>query len=104
MGLSKREQAHIERRLIATLTEACETAKAEIVGFCWLTHEVDYQRFPASLRVTWVFQDQAQLDRALASGEGERMLELTAVALREAEVAFQQIATHVQFACEALRG
>ena len=25
MGLSKRDQAHIERRLVATLTDACET-------------------------------------------------------------------------------
>lgn len=53
MSLSKRDQAHIERRLVATLTEACETAKAEIVGFCWLTHEIDYAVFPSSLRVIW---------------------------------------------------
>jgi hypothetical protein len=31
----------MERRLIACLTEACETAKAEIDGFSWLTHAVD---------------------------------------------------------------
>ncbi|MBT9263374.1 hypothetical protein KKQ10_00650 [Pseudomonas sp. MG-9] len=38
MPLGKRELARIERRLIATLTDACETAKAEIKGFTWLTH------------------------------------------------------------------
>jgi hypothetical protein len=36
----------IERRLIATLTDACETAKTEIPGFDWLTHTVDYTAFP----------------------------------------------------------
>ena len=33
MLVSKRDQAQIERRLIAALTKTCETAKAEIVGF-----------------------------------------------------------------------
>lgn len=80
MLLSKRDQARIERRLVVTLTEACETAKAEIVGFAWLTHEVDYSAFPASLRVTWVFDTLANKRQALAVGQAERMVELTALA------------------------
>ncbi|CAH0164507.1 hypothetical protein ABH908_002370 [Pseudomonas frederiksbergensis] len=100
MSLSKRDQAHIERRLVATLTEACETAKAEIVGFCWLTHEIDYDAFPSSLRVIWVFDTQAHKDLALASGQGERMVELTAAALNEADVLVSPVAAHVQFDSE----
>lgn len=97
MLLSKREQAHIERRLVATLTEACETAKAEIVGFSWLTHEMDYAVFPSSLMVVWIFDTQANKDRALASGQGERMVELTAVALGEADVLVSPVSAHVHF-------
>lgn len=100
MGLSKRDQAHIERRLIATLTEACETAKAQIVGFEWLTHEVDYDEFPSSLRVVWIFDTQANKDQALASGQGERMVELTAMALNDADVLVSPVAAHVQFDSE----
>ncbi|MHC8344598.1 hypothetical protein [Pseudomonas sp. RT6P73] len=100
MGLSKRDHARIERRLVATLTEACETAKAQIVGFEWLTHEVDYDEFPSSLRVVWVFDTQANKDQALASGQGERMVELTAIALNEAEVLVSQVSAHVQFDSE----
>ncbi|RON57701.1 hypothetical protein [Pseudomonas frederiksbergensis] len=100
MALTKREQAHIERRLVATLTDACETAKAEIIGFSWLTHEVDYARFPSSLRVIWVFDTEAEKTRALADGQGERMVELTTVALTEAEVLVSPVAAHVQFDSE----
>lgn len=100
MPLSKRDQAHIERRLIATLTEACETAKVEILGFCWLTHEIDYDLFPSSLRVIWVFVTQANKDQALAGGQGERMLELTAIALNEADVLVSPVSAHVQFDSE----
>ncbi|UZE09800.1 hypothetical protein [Pseudomonas sp. B21-053] len=100
MASSKREQAHIERRLVATLTEACETAKAEIIGFTWLTHEVDYTRFPSSLRVIWVFNTEAEKNQALANGQGARMVELTTFALTEAEVLVSPVAAHVQFDSE----
>jgi hypothetical protein len=100
MLLSKRDQSHIERRLVATLTEACETAKAEIVGFSWLTHEMDYGVFPSSLMVVWIFDTQANKDQAIASGQGERMVELTAVALREADVLVSPVSAHVHFDTE----
>ncbi|MCU1749810.1 hypothetical protein [Pseudomonas sp. 6D_7.1_Bac1] len=100
MLLSKRDQARIERRLVATLTEACETAKAEMTGFSWLTHEVDYTAFPASLRVTWVFDTLANKSQALASGQGERMVALTAVAFSEADILVSPVSAHVQFDTE----
>ncbi|AUG01608.1 hypothetical protein CXQ81_13670 [Pseudomonas sp. 09C 129] len=100
MPSSKREQARLERRLAASLTDACETAKAEIVGFSWLTHVVDYAAFPASLRVVWVFDTQASKSLALACGQGERMLELTAMALHDAGVELQALAAHVRYDSE----
>ena len=100
MLLSKREQAQIERRLVATLTEACETAKARIVGFVWLTHEVDFAHFPASLRVTWVFDTRANRDQAVAGEPARQMLELTTAALREADVEVKQVSAHMAFDSE----
>jgi hypothetical protein len=97
MLLSKRDQARQERHLIACLTEACETAKAEIVGFQWLTHDVDYQRFPASLRVIWIFASQAEQDAAIAKGQDRLMQELTATALRAAAIQLETPAAHVHF-------
>ena len=95
MSLTKREQSRIERTLTATLTDACEAAKAEIVGFQWLTHDVDYQRFPASLRVIWVFASQAEQDAAIAKGQERLMQELTAAALQAAEIALDNPTAHV---------
>lgn len=95
MSLSKREQNRIERTLATTLTNACEAGKAEIIGFHWLTHDVDYQRFPASLRVIWVFASQAEQDAAIAKGQERLMQELTAAALQAAEIALETPAAHV---------
>ncbi|WDU63891.1 hypothetical protein LRS56_05005 [Pseudomonas poae] len=100
MPASKREITQLERRLIAALTDACETAKAEIPGFEWLTHTVDYAAFPQSLRVIWVFDTRASKDEALATGADQRMRELTAAALSEAEVGAVRLDRCVHFDSE----
>lgn len=100
MTSSKRDHARIERRLVARLTEACETAKGEISGFDWLTHTVDYTAFPQSLRVTWVFDTRANKDLALATGADQRICELTAAALQEADIPHAAINRCVHFDCE----
>lgn len=45
----------LERDIIRALTDVCEAAKTTHSGFEWLTHTVDYTKFPESLRVTLVF-------------------------------------------------
>jgi hypothetical protein len=85
MPPGKRELARIGRRLITTLTEACETAKGEIKGFAWLTHTADLNALAATLKVTWVFETLA--DRKLAQVDAKaRIFELTAIALKEANI------------------
>ncbi|WP_347332771.1 hypothetical protein [Marinimicrobium locisalis] len=100
MATSKRRQNQMERQLIKTLTEACEVAKAEIPGFSWLTHDNGNQSFPAGLRVTWIFDTQADLDRALAKGDGRRMQELTQSALEQAGLPSQLMPACLQFDSE----
>ncbi len=68
MKPNKRELKQMERQLVVALTEACEAAKAEVPGFCWLTHDNGVHHFPAGLRVTWIFDTQANRERALANG------------------------------------
>ncbi|WP_439858377.1 hypothetical protein [Pseudomonas syringae] len=100
MPSSKREQAQTDRRLVSALKNACETAKAEMPGFCWLTHEVDYAAFPASLQVVWVFDTLADKNAALERGLDKRMIGLTVEALDDAQVSLSNAAAHVHVDCE----
>lgn len=100
MSSPKRKYSGIERELIRALTLACEMAKSEIVGFQWLTHDVDYEQFPQSLVVTWMFDSEANRTRALASPDKARMLALTQAAFDEVGVSVTSIAEHVAFAVE----
>jgi hypothetical protein len=85
VSLGKRELARIERRLITTLTEACETAKGEIEGFTWLTHTVDLNALNETFKVVWVFETLA--DKKLAQAKAKaRIVELTSIALNEADI------------------
>lgn len=85
MSLGKRELARIERRLITALTEACETAKGEIEGFTWLTHTADLNALSETLKVVWVFETLA--DKKLAQANAKpRIVELTSIALNEADI------------------
>ncbi|RUO23929.1 hypothetical protein CWE09_12330 [Aliidiomarina minuta] len=64
----RNNEQKMERAIIQALTEVCEQAKPRVTGFSWLTHDVDYQRFPESLQVTLVFTEQtseAQIEHGL---------------------------------------
>ncbi|MCQ2990433.1 hypothetical protein NLO72_14500 [Pseudomonas tremae] len=95
MPSSKREQAHTERQLVTALTQACETAKSEMPGFVWLTHEVDYAAFPSSLQVVWVFDTLADKNAALSHALDKRMIELTGEAFAEAQLSVAKVSAHV---------
>jgi len=97
---SKRDQARIERQLSRCLTDACKAAKAQIAGFSWLTHEVDYRRFPESLQVTWIFATEAQRTDALAQGQDALMRTLTRAALDQAGIDMEKLIAPVRFDSE----
>jgi hypothetical protein len=99
MPAGKRELARMERLLITTLTEACETAKSEIKGFTWLTHTGDLNAAAETLKITWVFETLA--DRKLAQVQAKaRIRELTATALHEAGIELKLTDHNVRFDSE----
>lgn len=100
MATGKRALARQEREMVASLTEACAIAQSEIVGFAWLTHQVDLDDFPASLRITWVFTDDTDKARALAGEAKARMIALTAQALSDAGIVLDHVAWHLRFDSE----
>lgn len=60
-----------------------------------MTHHVDYARFPSSLMVVWVFDTDANRDQVLANGQNKRMLELTTLALSDANVHVSQVSANL---------
>lgn len=69
----------LDREIIRELTQVCEDAKFDHEGFIWLTHDVDYQRFPQSLKVTLVFNENVSKDVLL--GEFQALIPKVQLAL-----------------------
>ena len=100
LPLSARQQRQLDRELSRTLTQACDVAKAEVEGFGWVTHEVRWDDFPASLRVIWIFESNADIARALKEGWNQRLLALTDRALRDAEITVKRVEQHMDLDSE----
>ncbi|EGN75510.1 hypothetical protein A28LD_1123 [Idiomarina sp. A28L] len=62
----RKSDKKIDNEIIRKLTIVCEEAKHTDSGFVWLTHEVNYQRFPQSLKVILVFDDEVTEAQLLA--------------------------------------
>ncbi|MBH3426478.1 hypothetical protein I5S59_01875 [Pseudomonas alkylphenolica] len=100
MASMKRKHAGMERELARALTHACEVAKGELVGFEWLTHRVDYERFPESLMVTWVFDTDSNMNAATAGPGVARMQALTLEAFEDIGITVTAIASHLEMDSE----
>lgn len=60
----KKTDKKIDNALRSALTQVCEVAQDSIEGFVWLTHLVDYQAFPSSLKIACIFETDEQLANA----------------------------------------
>ena len=81
----------IDNQIRTSLTRVCDHALNHIHGFQWLTHHVDYHRFPQSLRVICVFDTNESLTEAINRGDDDRLRQhirdqLQAIKIRVADI------------------
>ncbi|QUM75448.1 Fis family transcriptional regulator [Moritella sp. 24] len=90
----------IDNNLCKVLTDVCETAKDEFQGFQWLTHQVNYNNFPASLKLTCVFDTNADIAQLTASKQELRLHGLLTQALITIDVKLKNINKQVKLDSE----
>lgn len=93
-----------DNALRQALTEFCDWALDNIPGFCWVTHLVDYQRYPASLRIICVFNTDADLAKAKGEQESEESITVLCDALsktlKTAQIVLPAPTQHIFFDTE----
>ena len=57
----RKSDKKIENQIIKTLSQVCESGLEEIAGFEWLTHTVNFEQFPDSLKITCIFNNNKDL-------------------------------------------
>lgn len=82
------------------LTDICEDFMKDFDGFLWLTHEVDYDNFPQSLRMTFVFASQASLDSFVASDGYPQLIAKLEKQLSQMKIPFKRLEDQMAFTVE----
>ncbi|WBA09730.1 Fis family transcriptional regulator [Salinivibrio kushneri] len=85
-----------DKAIREALTEVCELTMENIEGFEWLTHEVNYQRFPQSLTVRLMFKDQQTLAGFERSDDYQAVVSDVQSRLAAAGVTLKNINRHVE--------
>ncbi|KZN14713.1 hypothetical protein [Marinomonas sp. TW1] len=58
----RKSDKKLDNQIRIALTDVCESALKSLNGFEWLTHSVNYDRFPESLKVVCVFDTNEHLE------------------------------------------
>lgn len=90
----------IDNKLREALTEVCEIALENVVGFEWLTHLVNYNNFPGSLSVICIFDTNAELSEARSNQEDNCLYKLIKEKLAATGIEIRDIQQHVNFDTE----
>ncbi len=93
-------QKKIDNNVRKALTAACEDCLKDVAGFQWLTHQVNYTNFPASLFVTCVFDNDQQLEQAHEQGQTLMIQKRVQTALLKIGVKLKSAVTQVVFDTE----
>ncbi len=62
-----------DKQLRELLTELCEQHCKAVAGFSWLTHHIDWKNPQASLTLTLIFEQDAQLDAFMGARERSQL-------------------------------
>ena len=96
----KKTDKKYEKAIREALTEACDIALDEVAGFQWLTHQVNYSRFPDSLSVVCIFDTNSELASALLAKQDDFLRSLIREKLSAVGISIKDMVRQVSFDTE----
>lgn len=90
----------LDKQIRLALTRVCEGALHRIKGFTWLTHQVNYEKFPDSLMIYCIFELNDQLSAFLQSDDEKHLLALIQCELKTLNIQLKPMNKHVIFDTE----
>lgn len=96
----RKSDKKIDNQLRIALTDVCENALKNIQGFEWLTHTVNYDNFPKSLKITCIFNHNENLDNYLSSNNNQQLMLLIGAKLKTLNIQLKPIGKHIDYDSE----
>jgi len=96
----RKSDKKVDNQLRVTLTAVCDSALKDFTGFQWLTHLVNYENFPKSLKVVCVFDTNDNLSSFMASNSCHKLSKLIQTKLFGIGVNIKSMVTHIVYDTE----
>lgn len=96
----RKSDKKIENNLRESLTHVCELALEHVEGFEWITHRVNYDKFPQSLSIVCVFNTHAELSDAITNKQDKYLVGLIELELAKVAIKVGDLKSKVSFDTE----
>ena len=96
----RKTERKLENQLRLVLTDVCESALKEFTGFQWLTHLVNYDKFPDTLKVVCVFDTKENLTNFMTIKSNLKMNALIQTRLAAIGIHLKKMANHIAYDTE----
>lgn len=90
----RKSDKKIENKLRKALTTVCDHALLHCEGYLWISHQVNYQQFPQSLRITCMFSSS---ELARQADEDQHLSKLIMAQLKAIEIQLKQPQKQISF-------
>ncbi|MCL1066931.1 Fis family transcriptional regulator [Shewanella olleyana] len=99
----KKSDKKIDNQIRESLTDVCDVLIEQISGFQWLTHIVNFNAFPQSLKVVCVFDNEAQLTQLRLNKEDMFISQMIVhkLSLQGISISSKQVLFDSEAKCEA---
>ncbi|MDP5254319.1 MULTISPECIES: Fis family transcriptional regulator [unclassified Vibrio] len=93
----RKSDKKIDNQIREVLTTVCEQTLKEFQGFLWVTHSVDFNSFPQSLKIVCVFETNHDGEAFLDAG-GEKKVSATIQAMfNQVGIKLKNAAKHIHY-------
>ena len=96
----RKSDKKLDNQIRSGLTDVCEAALKDLEGFQWLTHLVNFNNFPQSLKVICVFDTNDSLDNYLLSGKNDYIQSLIVSELQKLDISLKSVRNQILFDTE----
>ncbi|WP_440875965.1 Fis family transcriptional regulator [Thalassotalea sp. PLHSN55] len=96
----RKSDKKLDNQLTKALTQVCESALKDINGFNWLTHLVNYNNFPKSLKIVCVFDSDESLKNYLHSSAKETIQSAINAQFKCLDIKLSNIKAHILYDTE----
>ena len=96
----RKSDKKVDNQLRSTLTEVCGIALEDFKGFQWLTHLVNYDNFPKSLKIVCIFDTNDNLLKFMGSSSNHELSKLIQIKLFDVGINLKNMNTHIAYDTE----